>query len=65
MLLKLLLNSAVGLDRSHSPSMLCLQWQGQLPSPTSSIHFACSKGFIEYYTEGSVGHKSWSSYMVT
>ena len=52
MLLSLLLNSGVGLDRSPSLGSLPLHWLGHLPSLTSPTCFARSEGFIESYTEG-------------
>ena len=44
--LKLLGNSAVGLDKSSSPSLLCAHCLGHLPSLT------CSRDLIEYYMKG-------------
>ena len=41
---------AVSLDRSFSPGSLRSNWLGHLPSLASPARFACSKGFIECYT---------------
>ena len=41
--------SAVGLDKSLSPSSLLWYWLGHLPSPASPDSFTGSKVFIECY----------------
>ena len=42
--------SVVCLNRSPSPSLLCLRWLEYLPNPASPTYFPRSEDLVEYYT---------------